>query len=528
MLALSFLVLSHPGAVDISEGRAISFYVRTQALTRRRLVTATALLVASILCIVSYFLAREYRNTEQEATRSAFNLVQLIDRELRNTVSLYDTTLMSLINLFQSRALDSFPQPLQNTLLFHTASNLPFNDGFYVLNAAGKVIATSVPDGVLGPHVTEEPWFKVHRELDNAEIFISRPFQTSGKNGDWSIRFSRRMSTPDGAFAGVAVAQMKLDYFTNLLRGLDLGPDGCISLFRTDGIMLVQYPPIPSISTGEDLGSHPNYVRLLNEGYGSFIALSEIYQASRLYNFSQVYNLPIVVVVGLSTEYIFSNWWHTALLIGATTLLLCLGIIWLTLLLMHELNLRQQAERSLDELTFTDPLSGLANRRVLDRTLAEEWRVAQRSGGPLSLLMIDIDHFKQFNDTYGHQSGDEAIRRVAQIINRHMRRPRDLATRYGGEEFAVLLADTDAAGARQLAEEIRSSVDVMEPMLPGKQRLTISLGACTCYAKPKDEVQVLLSMADKALYQAKKGGRNRVVAINETGLNAIKPTPETL
>ena len=92
----------------------------------------------------------------------------------------------------------------------------------------------------------------------------------------------------------------------------------------------------------------------------------------------------------------------------------------------------------------------------------------------------------------------------------------------------MVLADTDAAGARQLAEDIRASVDAMEPVLPGKQKLTVSLGACTCYAKPEDDVQVLLSMADKALYQAKKGGRNRVVAINETGLNAIKPAPGTL
>ena len=517
-----------PSAVDISEGRAITSFVRTRIITQRMLISATTLLVVTALCIVSYLLVREYRNTEQQATRSAFNLVQLIDREARNTVSLYDTALMSLISLFQSHALDSFPQPLKNTLLFHQASELPSNGGFYVLNAVGNLIATSAADVVLGENVTEQPWFKVHRELDSGEIFISRPFQNSGRNGDWSIRFSRRMSAPDGSFAGVAVAQLKLDYFTSLLRSLDLGPDGNISLFRTDGIMLVQYPPIPSIRTGEDLSSYPNYMRLLNEGYGSFIAMSETFQTPRLYTFAQVYNLPVVVVVGLSGEYIFSSWWHTALLIGTATLMLCLGLIWLTLLLSHELNLRQQAERSLAELASTDPLSGLANRRVLDKTLAEEWRIAQRTGRPVSLLMIDIDHLKQFNDLYGHQSGDEAIRRVAKIIKTHMRRPRDLATRYSAEEFAVVLADTDAAGARQLAEEIRSSVDAMETLPQGKQKITASLGACTCYAKPGDDVQVLLSMADKALYQAKKGGRNRVVAINQTGLNAIKPSPEIL
>ena len=175
--------------------------------------------------------------------------MQLIDREVRNTVSLYDTALMSLISLFQSHALDSFPQPLKNTLLFHKASELPSNDGFYVLNTAGEVIATSVPDVDLGQNVTENPWFKVHRELDSGEVYISRPYQNSGKDGDWSIRFSRRMSAPDGSFAGVAVALMKMSYFQNLFRGLDLGPR---PLCRRAGVVasVAKARPVPGFAPG--------------------------------------------------------------------------------------------------------------------------------------------------------------------------------------------------------------------------------------------------------------------------------------
>lgn len=488
---------------------------------------ATTLSVLAILCIVGYLLIREYRNTEQDATRSALNIVQLIDRDVRNTAAMYDSALVHLINLLQSQALSPLAPRIRHDLLFDRTSELPSSDGFFVLDASGKLLTGSRPGMPYEPDITEQPWFKIHRTLNNDEVFISRPIQSNRNPNDWIIIFSRRISAADGSFQGVAVAQMKLNYFMSLLRGLDVGPSGNISLVNTDGTLLLQYPTTNNVYTGQDLSHSPNFIRFLNERYGSFTAISGIYHVERLYNFSQVRDLPIVVVVALSTETIFSNWRHTALLIGSATLLLCLGLIWLTRLLVRELRLRQRAEFDLAGLASTDPLSGLANRRTLDLKLEHEWLRAQRSGCPVSLIMIDIDHFKAFNDTYGHQAGDEAIRRVAQVIKTHMRRPTDLAARYGGEEFAVVLSETDAVGTRTLAENIRSAVERMEPATSNSKTLTVSLGACTRYAKPGDDPQALLSTADKALYQAKKGGRNRVVDINETGLNALKPNITT-
>ncbi|KMM86763.1 diguanylate cyclase (GGDEF) domain-containing protein [Pseudomonas taetrolens] len=487
------------------------------------LVGATALSVLTILSIVSYLLVREYRNTAQEATRATMNIVQLIDRDVRNTVTLYDSALVRVTNLLQSGVLTPLSSPTRQLLLFDRTSELPSCDGFFVVDASGKLISSSRPDQPADLNLTEQPWFKVHQAMANEEVFISNPFQASRTPNDWSIRFSRRMSGPDGEFRGVAVAQMKLSYFTSLLRGLDVGIHGNISLVSTDGTLLMQYPQTEAIRIGQNVSQAPNFIRFLNERYGSFIAMSGLYHVERLYNFSQVRDLPMIVVVALSTRTIFSNWQHTALLIGATTLLLCLGMIWLTWLLLRELRLRQHAERNLAGLASTDPLSGLANRRTLDDKLDHEWRRAQRAGNPISLIMIDVDHFKAFNDTFGHQAGDEALRRVAQVIKAHLRRPADLAARYGGEEFAVVLSDTDATGTRTLAEKIRIAVEHMEPVVPSERTLTISLGACTRYAKPGDELRALVSTADKALYQAKKGGRNRVVDINETGLNALKP-----
>jgi len=143
--------------------------------------------------------------------------------------------------------------------------------------------------------------------------------------------------------------------------------------------------------------------------------------------------------------------------------------------------------------------------------LQQEWLRAQRSGQPLSVLMIDADHFKAFNDRHGHQRGDEALRTLAQLISKHVRRPADLAARYGGEEFSVVLPETTTAGAFTMAQNIREAVEQLLPVAEGEAPMTVSIGIATWVNGPYGELQQLLFAADKALYQAKASGRNRVV-----------------
>ena len=308
---------------------------------------------------------------------------------------------------------------------------------------------------------------------------------------------------------------MKLDYFKNLFQRLDLEPHGFIRLISTDGTPLTQHPEPASADAHTNLSNNPVFVRFLQEHRGSFIALSSIDGDERLYNFSEVGDLPLIVVVSLATEDVFSAWRRNAILVGIGTLLLCSALLTLTWLLGRELHLRQRAERQLEALATTDPLTGLANRRKLDQTLEQEWRRAQRSGKPLSLIMFDIDHFKNFNDTYGHQDGDEALKRVARTIQQCMHRSTDLAARYGGEEFAVVLSDTDASGAYNLAQSIRQAVEQLEPLTPSHRRLTTSMGVSTRQVKPGDQLAGLINSADQALYQAKKAGRNCVISAAE-------------
>jgi diguanylate cyclase (GGDEF)-like protein/PAS domain S-box-containing protein len=166
-------------------------------------------------------------------------------------------------------------------------------------------------------------------------------------------------------------------------------------------------------------------------------------------------------------------------------------------------------------LAISDGLTGLANRRQFDERLLDEWARAKRDGTPLSLLLIDVDHFKKFNDQYGHQAGDACLRAIAQVFAGEARRPADLAARYGGEEFVLLLPNTDAEDCERIGERVRQAVhDLAMPhvLSPPSERVTVSLGGATDLpAGGAADPTSLIEAADLALYSAKDGGRDRLI-----------------
>ncbi|MBJ2347077.1 MULTISPECIES: sensor domain-containing diguanylate cyclase [Pseudomonas] len=169
----------------------------------------------------------------------------------------------------------------------------------------------------------------------------------------------------------------------------------------------------------------------------------------------------------------------------------------------------QAANAQLQLLSSTDRLTGLYNRGHWEGSLKAAYARHQRYGNALSLVMLDIDHFKHVNDTYGHQAGDKVIEQLAQLLREHARES-DVAGRYGGEEFGVVLSDTDRAGARIFAERLRQAVEHLLVQYNGQDiRFTISLGVADLSAPANDHAE-LIARADQALYTSKKTGRNRV------------------
>lgn len=185
--------------------------------------------------------------------------------------------------------------------------------------------------------------------------------------------------------------------------------------------------------------------------------------------------------------------------------------------IMRDVTDRKRLEERLSALAPTDGLTGLANRRFFDQELEKEWKRTLRAGLQMSLIFLDVDHFKQFNDHYGHQFGDDCLRAVANAVREAVRREIDVVARYGGEEIAVILPNTDAAGSHLIAEDIRKAI--MDLDIPhekneeGGGMVTASIGVSTALARYGGTMKMpesLLLSADNALYQAEREGRNRI------------------
>ncbi|WP_261790046.1 diguanylate cyclase [Synechococcus elongatus] len=171
------------------------------------------------------------------------------------------------------------------------------------------------------------------------------------------------------------------------------------------------------------------------------------------------------------------------------------------------------ANQQLLRLAQSDGLTGLANRRCFDQSLVTEWNRALRDQQALGLILIDVDFFKQFNDTYGHQAGDDCLKAVATALQKVVARPADLIARYGGEEFVALLPNTPAQGVLHLAEAMRSAVEQLKiPHQGSRVRpwVSLSLGATAWIPDPQQSPDLLVAAADQALYRAKESGRDRV------------------
>ncbi|MGC8549282.1 MAG: diguanylate cyclase domain-containing protein [Acidobacteriaceae bacterium] len=192
----------------------------------------------------------------------------------------------------------------------------------------------------------------------------------------------------------------------------------------------------------------------------------------------------------------------------------------------------QIAMERFQELSYIDPLTKVANRRQFEETLNIEWNRTMRRGAPLSLLMMDLDHFKLLNDTYGHLRGDDCLMISAQTLTSRLKRAGEMLARYGGEEFAAVLPDLPADQAAQLAENLRVSIanlGIENRESPNGGCLTVSIGVATCYPSADSSVEALLAQADQSLYAAKQTGRNRVVGTHDAGnLKSVRNFPQAV
>jgi len=473
-------------------------------------ILAAGIVTSGILAISAHTLWVDYLDTWRDAEKASQNVLTVIARNLNSNMELLDLSLQGVAEGLRQAGFQQLPPDLQHRVLFDRSAAASFIGSLLAVDEAGNLVADAGP--FILPrdiNVADAPYFMTHKENLSTGLYVSRPYRSKVRLGDFSVAFSRRLSHSDGRFAGVVMGSMPLSSVDSLLKELTLGQQSAINLFRDDGVLLTRYP-FDAAQINQDFGHSPYVQRLLQDKSGTFASVSPIDGIRRILSFQRLEKYPLVLTVALATDEVLAGWGQKALVLSTMTGALCLAVIGLTALFQRELTRRMKAETKLRRIARTDDLTGLLNRRGFRETFEREWRQAIRSGAPLSLLYIDVDYFKSFNDCYGHGSGDEVLRSIASILEANIRRPRDIAARHGGEEFAVVLPETDESGAQLIAESIRQAVmggEIAHERSP-YQTVTVSIGVATARPPRGKATAQLLRAGDMALYEAKASGRN--------------------
>jgi diguanylate cyclase (GGDEF)-like protein len=472
-------------------------------------LSSKLLIISSVVTVIGFsatcagVLLDMRRGEEALAHQTLESLAATIDSDISRNLELYDLSLRAVASSAVTPEIQEVSKPIRQLILFDHAASAKQFGAIQVFNAEGRLTIDASTLDPVPENRSDEEYFRVHRDQPDVGLFISRPML---HHGAYAIVLSRRITGADGSFQGVVAGAIRFSYFHELFGRLSLDPDDTITILRRDRTIIMRTPFDLDV-IGKNLGDRPSWKPESLPMGGSYSGVGPVDQVPRLY-VRRYSTSPLFVVVGKPIDSILRLWRTEATRIGATMMALVLFVLAATLFLAREIDRRAKAEDRLEEMATTDALTGLKNRRKFDSVIDLEWRRAIRQKMPLALLMIDADHFKAYNDTFGHQAGDQVLIGVAICISDSVNRAGDCAARYGGEEFAVLLPGLSSMEALAVAETIRLKVERWsEP----PQVTTVSIGVASLMPSATIDWCELVGAADKALYAAKAQGRNRSV-----------------
>jgi diguanylate cyclase (GGDEF)-like protein len=474
------------------------------------LIGSAVALVMLTLCLMALYEGRQ--EALQRARETSQNLLLILQKDITRNVELYDLSLQSALEGSQRADVMALPNSLRREVLFDRSVQAQYLGALLVLDAEGNVLIDSASPVPRRGNFSDRKYFTIHRDDPNVGVYLSEPFRSRLGHGHWTVVLSRRITLPNGAFGGVALVAIGVDYFHDLLAGLDMGSRGILLLVREDGAVISRQPDRSTV--GHSLIGSANFKRFQSAASGTFTGADPIEGVRRLYSYARIPGVPVIAVVAPAEDDILENWRRRSVLIGGLMAIFSAVFIGMSALLAHELRERARNQQELIQQATHDKLTGVPNRHALDATLSREWRRARRDGRTLGVLFIDVDAFKAYNDHYGHSAGDLALAAVAQSIADCLRRPSDSIGRYGGEEFVVALPNTHVDGALQVAELIRERVVQCGLVHAGHTHgvVTVSIGVAISDMPGVESLAELLAKADKALYCAKAEGRNTVRA----------------
>jgi diguanylate cyclase (GGDEF)-like protein len=422
------------------------------------------------------------------------SLAESLSQQIDTTLKTADTVVSSLVQRVEVEGEN--PETLQRLygLMTSLAAALPAIHEMGLTDKDGNAIVKSLVPHPVGMNYRERDYFRFLSTHATRDAFIGVPVK-SKIDGSINITVSRRVNAPDGSFAGVVVSSVSMDFFRKLFELVQNKSGGFISLVADNGAPLARTPD--SFGDGEFDALAASPARALEY-------LSPKDGVYRVGSYNHLSRYPMIAMVAQDSAAILSDWHSQLRVHGAIVLCILLAIG----LLGYKVD---RANRATRMQALRDALTELPNRRCFNETIEREFKRAARNGRPLSLIMVDIDLFKSFNDQYGHPAGDACLRAVSVAVQGVLRRPSDMAARYGGEEIAILLPETDVAGAVQIAAEMLAAVRSQAIRHEASPSGIVTLSAGVASWNPRQRTATwswLIEVADAALYAAKALGRN--------------------
>lgn len=412
-----------------------------------------------------------------------------------------------------------------------------------LLDKNGKIIHSTLPSIIGKNFANREYFWAVQNNPQKDMLYISSPYTTS--QGAWTINITTMVLDKDGGFNGVITAALDAEKLTDLLSSVFYAQEMWSAIAHKSGMLFLANPK-DMVEVGKNINQNNSFfvkhVALqkpitIHRGK-AFASETAVFIAEATVDLAEL-NLDNFLVVAVAREYdsVFVEIKRNVLTVSLLYLLvLIISFVSLFIFQKKRVNMwelekgfkKDLLEKNsklnilndqlkvqsdyLEKLAFIDGLTGVANRRRFNDFFEREFKNSMRESTELSLIMIDIDHFKFYNDFYGHQEGDECLKAVAFAIANSANRPLDLVARYGGEEFVVLLPATTQKGAVEVAEKTRKAVEALalpHAKSPTSSVVTVSLGVASKTELISSGDQ-LLALADQALYCAKNSGRNQV------------------
>lgn len=502
----------------------------TDTTDRKRPVRMIAFALICFVSIALISLQAWSTNVSREtqlrnAKIATINMARALADHADSAFDLVDLTLANVVDAVRVDGITGYGERLHGQLGAAVA-RVPLIEGISVYDASGTLTLGSSLNPVQRDSAATRDFFQYHHKISGKALFVGSPY-LNRMGGAWLLPVSRRLVHADGSFAGVVQADIRLGAFRKYYESFDIGQQGMIVLALDDGKLAIQHP-FTHIAAGSDIGTDSLFALWRASGdAGSASSPGMRDDIARLYSYRHLQRYPLLVSVALSEAEVLTSWWASSYISTVGVALVLLIMLWMAVRLFRHVSLRDRLEaqlrdvqeglvtknRSLKLLARNDSLTGIANRRHFDARLDHEFKRAAREGTPLAVVLMDVDHFKKYNDHYGHPGGDACLQFIAQCVRAGRRSSRNLAARVGGEEFAILLPDTDLYGAIAIADSVRKAIAAARREHVGNPvgYITLSCGVHVIHpGQGKASPKSLIEAADAALYQAKAKGRNCV------------------